>query len=138
MARQRQRQVVTVDTGTVVTDLDQTGAALLHLDINLRRSGIQRVFQQFLDHGRRAFNDFTGGNLVGETVVQQVDARSHGVGIVRVLPSCTLSSFMRLASRMAWAETPYWTAMADRLSPGLTVCVRTAVFLSVLSVLLGF
>ncbi len=66
MTRQRQRQILPGDTGTVIPHTDQFCAALLDVDFNARGAGIQRVFQQLLDHRGRPLNDFSGGNLVGE------------------------------------------------------------------------
>ena len=70
MARDRQRQFVGNDAGAVVADADQADAAFLQVDVDTQGTGIQRVFNQLLDHGRRALDDFAGGDLVDKGVGQ--------------------------------------------------------------------
>ena len=72
VTRQRQRQVTLDDATPVIPDPQQLDAALLHIDINPRGSGIQAVFQQFLDHRRRSFHHLTRGNLVSQARAQQL------------------------------------------------------------------
>ena len=66
MARDRQRQFVGGDAAAVVADADQADAAFLEVDVDAARAGVERVLDQFLDDGRRPFDDFAGGDLVDQ------------------------------------------------------------------------
>ena len=74
VARHRQRQFVGRDAAAVVADADQAHAAFLQVDVDAARAGVERVLDQFLDHGRRAFDDLAGGDLVDEGVGKLADA----------------------------------------------------------------
>ena len=50
----------------VVANPDQADAAFLQVDVDPARAGIQRVFDQFLDHRRGPFDHFAGGDLVDQ------------------------------------------------------------------------
>ena len=54
----------------------QTIVSILQFDLDAMCAGIQRVLDQFLDHGRRPLDDFAGGNLVDKGVRQLADR--HG------------------------------------------------------------
>jgi hypothetical protein len=43
-------------------------------------AGIERVFEQFLDHGRGTVHHLAGGDLVGDLVGEYVDA-AHGLRV---------------------------------------------------------
>ena len=73
VAGQRQRQIALVDAAAIVPHPQQLDAALLHIDINTRCTGIQAVLQQFLDNRRWTFYHFTRGNLVRQTRAQQLN-----------------------------------------------------------------
>ncbi len=47
------------------------------LHFQTRRAGIQRVFNQLLDHRRRPLDHLASGDLVGNPVGQNTDSR-HG------------------------------------------------------------
>ena len=49
----------------VVRDADERHAAAFDIDTNASCVGIERIFDQLFDHARRAFDDFTRGNLIG-------------------------------------------------------------------------
>ena len=51
------------DAAAVVGDRDALDAAFLEPHGDLRGAGVERVFQQFLDHGRRALDHLAGGDL---------------------------------------------------------------------------
>lgn len=80
MSAQRQGQILARDAGAVVADTDQTGAALAEFDVDAVGTGIQTVFQQFLDHRSRTFDDFPGGDLVGQLRRQLTNAWGVGHG----------------------------------------------------------
>ena len=66
VARERQHQLVGRNAGAVVADAAQRGAAALDLDLDRARAGVEAVLDEFLDHGRRALDDFAGGDLVDQ------------------------------------------------------------------------
>ncbi len=77
MARQGQRHFLGRNAAAVVADGDALDAALVELDRDLGSAGIECVFQQFLDHGSRALDDFTGGDLGNELVGKWLDGASR-------------------------------------------------------------
>ena len=72
VARERERQFLGRDAAAVVAHAQQADAAALDVDLDAARAGIQRVLDQFLDHGRRALDHLAGGDLVDERVVEAV------------------------------------------------------------------
>jgi hypothetical protein len=73
----RQRQVLALDPGPVVGDGNSLDDADCELDVDLRRSGIERVLEQFLQRGGRAFDDLAGGDLVDQ-IGQRVNRAMSG------------------------------------------------------------
>jgi hypothetical protein len=76
MALHRQQQFLRGDTTAIVAYPDQAHAAVFKIDVDALRAGIDRVFDQFLDHRRRALDDFAGGDLIDEGVGKLADG--HG------------------------------------------------------------
>ncbi|MCY1259446.1 hypothetical protein D9M68_187560 [compost metagenome] len=109
MARQGQRQVVGGNAAAIVAHPQQLHAALLHFDVDAPGTGIQAVFQQFLDHRGRPLDHFAGGDLVGQPRAEQLDTlrfahcwdASAVPGIFSTWPIRTLSLFRLLALRSA-------------------------------------
>ena len=66
MALKTEQNVILIHADTVIHYTNQTGTASFYLDINPTGSGIQRIFQQLLDHRSRPFHHLTGRNLVGK------------------------------------------------------------------------
>ena len=62
----------------VVADADELAAAGFDLDADAVGPGIERVLQQFLDHGGGAIDDFAGGDLVRHLVGKNADATHKG------------------------------------------------------------
>ena len=54
------------NAGAVVLDSDGSVAALLDGDEDLRGTGVDGVFDQFLDDGRGSFDDLAGGDLLDD------------------------------------------------------------------------
>ncbi len=73
MPRDCQRQFVRGDTATVVADTDQPDAALFELDIHARGTGIECIFDQFLDHRCGPLDNFAGSDLVDQNLGQLAD-----------------------------------------------------------------
>ena len=68
VSEERQKSVITEHPGPVVVNADETLASPIEFNTEVGGAGIERVFQQFLDDRRRALNDFTGGNLIGNSI----------------------------------------------------------------------
>ena len=67
------------DAAAVVAHADQADAAFLQVDLDAARAGVERVLHQFLDHGRRPFDDLAGGDLVDQGVGELADGHvRHG------------------------------------------------------------
>ena len=73
MPAHRQWQLLGGNAATIVADADQPHPAFFQVNVDTLRAGIQRVFNQFLDHRGGAFNDFAGGNLVDENFGELTD-----------------------------------------------------------------
>jgi len=73
MPADRQRQLLGGDAATIIADADQADPAFFQINVDTLRAGIQRVFNQFLDHRGGAFNDFACGNLVDEDFGELTD-----------------------------------------------------------------
>ena len=77
MALEGQQGVVAHHAAAVVGDLDELLAAGLDLDLDAGGAGIERIFEQFLDHRSRPLHHFAGGDLVGNVFRKNVDS-AHG------------------------------------------------------------
>ncbi len=75
VAGEGQRQVVGGDAAAVVGDADQLGAALLQVDVDALRAGINGVFEEFFDDAGGPFDDLAGGDLGDDTRWQLLDPR---------------------------------------------------------------
>ena len=62
VADERRGDVLRLDAGAVVADLDQLDTAGFDGHRNLRCTGIDGIFQQLLDHRCGPLNDLTGGD----------------------------------------------------------------------------
>ena len=78
MAFEGQQRVVAHHAAAVVGDADEAPAACLNLDEDARGAGVERILQQFLDHGGGAVDDLAGGDLVGHLIGENVDAAHAG------------------------------------------------------------
>jgi hypothetical protein len=74
--RQRQPQLVALDSAAIVANPAQPHAALFDLDLDAARAGVDAVLDQLLEHGRRTLDDLAGRDLVDELFGQ--DADRHG------------------------------------------------------------
>jgi hypothetical protein len=76
VGRERQGQVGGRQTLPVIRDAHTLAPPLLHLDPHPRGAGVERVLDELLDDRRGPLDDFTGGDLVDEVVVEYADG--HG------------------------------------------------------------
>ena len=81
MAGQCQRQFLLRDAAAIVGDADQFDATFFQTDLHCRSTGIEGVFEQFLEHGGRAFDDLASGDLADQEVGEQLD-----LGHRRIIP----------------------------------------------------
>ena len=78
MALEGEESVVADHAVAVVGDADELAAAAFDLDADARGAGVEGVFEEFLDDGGGAFDDFAGGDLVRHEVGEDADA-AHGL-----------------------------------------------------------
>jgi hypothetical protein len=65
-------RVIAIHADSVIADAHQSAAALFEVDVDRRRPGVERVFEQFLDHRRGSLHDLAGRDLI------RYIAREHG------------------------------------------------------------
>ena len=75
-------RVVARHPKAIVENRDEALSSILDLDDDSRCLGVERVFDELLDHRSRAIDDFPGGNLVGQNIGKNVYP-PHGGSIVR-------------------------------------------------------
>jgi hypothetical protein len=80
VALERQQGVVAVHSLAVIGDADQLSPAALNLHANARRSGIESVLKQLLDHRRGPIHHLAGGNLVGNLIGKDADLAHKNSG----------------------------------------------------------
>ncbi len=74
VAAEGQPEIVLDDASTIVTNTDELAATLFDVDLDTVGTGIETIFQQFLDHGGGSFNDLAGGNLVRQALAEKGNA----------------------------------------------------------------
>jgi hypothetical protein len=90
MALDRKLEVGAAHAGAVVGDTDQPAAAAVGRDLDAGRAGIERVFDQLLDHAGRAFDHLAGGDAVDGGFGQAADGHC-GLSAIRgriLRPQC--------------------------------------------------
>ena len=70
MPLQRERHFLRIHAASVITYVDQVDTTPCQSDIDSRRSGINRIFHEFLQGTRRSFNDFARSNAIDEMLWQ--------------------------------------------------------------------
>ena len=79
MTRQRELQLGGGNSAAIVAHAREPHAARLDLDFDAVRAGIETVFDQLLDDGSRPLDDFAGGDLIDEVVVEDADRHGRAV-----------------------------------------------------------
>jgi len=79
MAREREREFIGGDALAVIADADKAHPALFQVNLPPPRPGIQRIFDQFLDHRGRALDHLACGDLVDEDIGKRADGHEGGV-----------------------------------------------------------
>ena len=67
-------QIVGMDAQAVVPHTDPLHARVLDVDPNGRSPGVEAVFHQLLDDGRRPLHDLAGGDLVRDELAKWPNA----------------------------------------------------------------
>jgi hypothetical protein len=80
VAFEAEQGIVAAHAQAVVGDPDQAAAPGLDFGGDGGSLGIERILDQFLDHAGGAFDDFAGGDLVGDLFGQKPDAIHAGSG----------------------------------------------------------
>ena len=91
MAIDRQRQIGMGHAAAVVGDADPAPAAAIGEDVDPARAGVDRILHQFLDHARRTFDHFAGGDAVDDLFGQLADG--HGLSATRTEWRVNLGAF---------------------------------------------
>ena len=78
MALNGQQSAFAIHAQPVIAHPHQTPTAIHHIHLNALGAGINRVFNQFLQHRRRPLNHLTGGNLVDYRVRQHSNGNGFG------------------------------------------------------------
>ena len=73
MAQDRETCVLFRHTLAVVRHAQEARAARQDFDFDLRGAGVDGIFDELLDDGGRALDDFAGSNLVDRAVVEHMD-----------------------------------------------------------------
>ena len=71
--RHRQRQFFGRNAAAVVANADQAHPAFFQIDVDTPGAGVERVFDQLLDHRCRPLYDLAGGDLVDQGVGKCLD-----------------------------------------------------------------
>ncbi len=83
VARKRERQLLALDAAAVVGDDDAPDAARLEPDFDATGAGVERVFDQFLDHRGRPLDHLAGSDLADQEVRKRTDRHTGGDGCGR-------------------------------------------------------
>ena len=67
-------------TVSIIGDFDEGSSGVGKSDRDLGCSGVEGVFDEFLDGGGGSLDDFSGGDLVDRVVIQEPDGRKVGRG----------------------------------------------------------
>jgi hypothetical protein len=79
VAFQTEKGIVLPHPRAVVHDSHEPLAAAFHFHPDLPGAGIEGIFQEFLHHRRRTFDDLSGGDLVAKVFRKDLDALFHGL-----------------------------------------------------------
>ena len=72
MAQKCRADLVRFDPFSVVCDTDQAHASVSDLHRKRRRPRVDRILAQFLHDGSRPLDDFAGGDLVDDGLIQKM------------------------------------------------------------------
>src|SRR5713226_6224579 len=78
MTLEREKRVIAIHPAAVVDHADERDSTALDQDLDLARTGVDAVFDEFFHHGSGTLHHFAGRNLAGDDVWQQANA-AHGI-----------------------------------------------------------
>ncbi len=73
MARDREQQVLAIDTRPIVGNADELDATSGKIDIDLCRTRIETVLEQLLERGGRTLDHLAGGDLIDKLIRKRTD-----------------------------------------------------------------
>ena len=74
MGRDRQQEIVRLDTAAIVYNTDQRNTSLLQRNVDPRRLCIKRILKQFLDDAGGAFDHLARSDAVDDRERQFLDS----------------------------------------------------------------
>ena len=77
MARDREPELFALDPEAVVGHADQPYASAAEIDVDAARSGVEAVFEQFLERRGGTLDHLARGDLVDQVIGQRADMRGH-------------------------------------------------------------
>ena len=80
MARQRERELVSIYASAVITDTYQLLPTRDDIDLNRTGPGIEAVLDELFDDGRGPLDHFAGGNLVDQVARKLSNRHTREVG----------------------------------------------------------
>ena len=78
MSQESRPYILAKNTAAVVGDAHEGGSAVFDFNGYILSSGVNGVFDQFLNDGSRPFNDFSGGDQFRHMLVEYID-HTHAV-----------------------------------------------------------
>src|SRR5258708_31239629 len=129
MARECERGIVAQHPAAVIHDADETASAALDFDAHVRRTGVERVLEQFLDHRGRPFHYLAGSDFVRDIIRQDLDTAHQNS-----LRNCTRARRRPRISRRHPARSmryspprseALWRRWRTRSDTSARRCVRT-------------
>src|SRR5438128_10530805 len=78
MTLEREECVIAIHPAAVVDYADERNSPASDQDLDLARTGVDAVFDEFFHHGSRTLHHLAGRNLAGDDVWQQANA-AHGI-----------------------------------------------------------
>jgi len=73
----RKQRIIAIHPGSVIRNSNQLHTAAHHLDIDLRRAGIERIFHQLLHYRSRPLNHLSRRNFINYVVREHLDGFIH-------------------------------------------------------------
>jgi hypothetical protein len=74
MTLEGEERVIAIHPAAVVDYADERNSPASDQDLDLARTGVDAVFDEFFHHGSRTLHHFAGRNLAGDDVWQQANA----------------------------------------------------------------
>jgi hypothetical protein len=140
VAGQGEREFVPGDAAAVVADADQLDAAFFELDLDRLAAGVERVFEQFLEHRSGSFDDFAGGDLADQQVGNTLRRRPFVAGIGAM--SYAKFTFFNLVGAISWVVSlclaGYWLGNIPWVKQNLSLIIIGIIISSLIPIGIGY